>query len=110
MAISLKNGAICPEYYTLRAATMGGHYALRNWELQGSVDNKKWDVLTSHENDAQLESGRDPISWPIQNCSTFYKHFRVATIEKKYQQNTSYYNFFGLGGFEIFGMVRAVDI
>jgi hypothetical protein len=111
MAIDLQtNGAICPNYYTLKPAHVGGEYALRNWELQGSIDRKKWDVLTRHKDDTQLMPGRNPISWPISNCTTFYKHLRVATIEDSHQQNPDFYNFFGLGGIEIFGVVLARDL
>jgi hypothetical protein len=107
MAIDLQtNGAICPNYYTLKPARTGGGYALRNWELQGSIDRKKWDVLTRHKDDTQLMPGKNPISWPISNCTTFYKHLRVATIEGSRQQTPNNYNFFGLSGIEIFGMVQ----
>jgi hypothetical protein len=111
MAIDLQtNGAICPNYYTLKPAHMGSEYTLRNWELQGSIDRKKWDVLTRHKDDTQLILEKDHVSWPISNCTTFYKHLRVATIEGLHQQSPEFYNFFGLSGIEIFGVVRAPDL
>jgi hypothetical protein len=105
----LNNAPICPNHYALSAfGDSGGHgFEIRNWLFQGSNNNQHWTTLRKHENDTSMSCNNDHEnehvgSWKIENCTTFYRYFRIFGVGK---QEHPKYNMLGLGGFEIYGKV-----
>jgi hypothetical protein len=105
VTIGLKdNRPIAPNYFSLRSAEDDGtNFALRNWKLQGSIDNKTWTTLSKHINDTSLSGSGNGNSWPILGCNTYYQYFRIQATG--HQENPGHV-MLGIGGFEIYGYVR----
>jgi hypothetical protein len=99
----MNNRPIIPNYYRLNGASFGGSYALRNWEFQGSQNGLIWTALTKHEDDQQIENGRDnPIAWKIKDYGVAYRYFRIYSTTT--QERGTY--FMSLGAIEIYGRVH----
>jgi hypothetical protein len=65
-----------PTHYKLRVAD-GAEYVLRDWELQGSEDGERWDVLSKHENDTSFSSTYQCRTFELSGVTNVYTHFRV---------------------------------
>eukprot|EP00027_Filamoeba_sp_ATCC50430_P014998 CAMPEP_0168573390 /NCGR_PEP_ID=MMETSP0413-20121227/18504_1 /TAXON_ID=136452 /ORGANISM="Filamoeba nolandi, Strain NC-AS-23-1" /LENGTH=485 /DNA_ID=CAMNT_0008606627 /DNA_START=66 /DNA_END=1523 /DNA_ORIENTATION=- len=98
--------SLVPNYYTLRHGGSTRADALRNWTLQGSNDGKNWIVLRRHVNDVALNAPFATASWPVNNCTQAFRHFRVLQTG----HNSSSKNFLALSGFELYGDLYEKDI
>ena len=99
---------VAPTHYTLQH---GGHYkgdSLRHWDLQGSIDGKKWFLIRRHNNDCSLNSPFALHSWSIElskreeaedEQNFRFRFFRILQTG----HNSSNHNFLMLSGFEIYG-------
>jgi hypothetical protein len=102
--IDLKNNPpIQPTYYALKAPRSGGDYALRNWQLHGSTDDEHWTVLADHKNETVLRNDGRAHAWKIEHAHIPFRYFRLYATGQ--QQNTTY-EMMGVGGFEIYGLVK----
>lgn len=91
---------IIASHYTLRH---GGNYradSLRNWDIQGSEDGWKWEVLHSHRHDNSLSGPFAIASWEFpENNSKRYRYFRCLQLG----HNSSSRNFLVLSNIELYG-------
>ena len=98
ISLEFRDHKICPTAYTLRRSR-NTLQILRNWNLEGSNDGEKWDVLSAHVNDESLDTKNVSNTWEIKKCNEFYKIFRI------YQTNKNSFLLWYLmcTGFEIYG-------
>jgi hypothetical protein len=98
--------SIYPSVYTLRHAEGYNRSALRNWTFEGSQDNKRWYVISRHNNDESLNEPGDTASWSVNaNLGLSFRFFRI--VQQGYNVSGKTY-YLSLSGFEIYGTV--VDV
>jgi hypothetical protein len=88
LSLPAAGGGMVVDYYCLRHGGSGS-CALRNWELQGSVDEQTWVVLRTHEDDEAIGTAAlSTAGWAVERCAggagggagvTFgaFRHFRI---------------------------------
>ena len=75
---------ISPNHYSLRHDNAGGYSCLRNWVLEGKMDDSDtsaWVVLREHVNDASINGAGATCSWPVTNVgmNQSYRYIRIRT-------------------------------
>jgi len=63
--VELKDFTLRPTHYSLKHFVSSDAHALRNWNLQGSIDGKDWQVLKEHKNDTNLNGRGSTCTWII---------------------------------------------
>ena len=87
-------------HYTLRHGGRTKADALRNWDIQGSLDKNEWITLSRHTNDNSINEGFAVQSWKTNVPTHFtFRFFRVLQTG----HNFSHYNFLSLSGIEFYG-------
>eukprot|EP01084_Bolivina_argentea_P261968 442903_1 len=71
--INLKKIKIKLSCYTLM--NYGSNNALKNWNLEGSNDDKSWRIISKHSNEKTLKLN-DVHTWNIKYCD-YYSYFRL---------------------------------
>lgn len=68
---------LCPTYYTLNHGNSSG-YSIGSWSFQGSNDAVTWETLTAHNENGWHTNQYDfAKSWPVNNCKTYFRYFRI---------------------------------
>lgn len=97
---------VYPTAYTLRHSRGYPNSALRNWTFEGSVDNKRYYVISRHVNDVSLSNETTSSSWSVNpNVDIPFRYFRVVQQDVNSNGKTYYLS---LAGFELYGNV--VDV
>ena len=95
---------ICPKYYTLRHGNNYNENFMQNWEFQGSNDCEEWTMIHSGT-DSPFSYAHQLVSWPISDCKTFYRYFRILqksnSINGPGNESGPYMY---IGGFEVYGI------
>merc|ERR1712228_774104 len=97
ISVDLKSIKIRLNYYTLQSAYWIKHM-LRNWNLEGSNDALKWNVIKKHENDHSFSDAQQTCGWTV-DCDEFYSMFRLLVTGP----NSSYYWSISCAGIEFYG-------
>jgi len=95
--------ALFVTHYTLRHGRDNGLSILRNWNLEGSHDGKKWEILRKHENDRGMK-GSYPFytgTWTVEKRVQAMRYFRIHQTGKNSSGRYALY----LSGFEIYGVL-----
>ena len=71
-------------HHTLRHARENGISIIRNWRLEGSLDDRSWKLLKKHENDRGL---KEPFpyytaTWWVDGDLGTFQYFRIFQTEK----------------------------
>ena len=79
---------------------------LRNWRLEGSVDECKWTVLKNHKNDHGLEERKSygtycTCTWAIDGELNAFRYFRIFQTGK---HSSGRFGIF-LSGIELYGVL-----
>lgn len=96
-----QNRSVIVSHYALRH---GGNYradSLRNWDLQGSTDGLRWEVLMSHRHDQSLQGPFAIAHWELPETRKAHRFFRVIQTG----HNASSRNFLVLANIEFYGTV-----
>lgn len=92
--------SLVPSRYVLRHGSKMATNQIRNWVFEGSADNSRFDVLSTHTNDETLRgSGFASASWPVSGTETPYRYFRV----RQTGPNSTGDDFLVLCGIELYG-------
>mmetsp|Transcript_23784 Transcript_23784/g.77492 ORF Transcript_23784/g.77492 Transcript_23784/m.77492 type:complete len:909 (-) Transcript_23784:3055-5781(-) len=76
--------------------------ALTNWELWGSLDGRRWKLLSEHTQDTSLHGAWKHQMWRIENIGE--EKFRFFRVIMTGPSNNGGYSLF-CSGFEIFGRI-----
>ena len=73
---------ISPNYYSLRHGYTSAVCCLRNWVLEGKVDDSAtsaWVVLREHVNDTSINAVGGTCSWPVTNVgdNQCFRYIRI---------------------------------
>ncbi len=87
-----KNRLLSPTHYTFQHGwPCTGTKYMRNWRLEGSLDDAHWVTLRYHRNDNTIcrDSGDGSFgSWPITYSGNGFRYFRVvSTGENSHSSN-----------------------
>jgi len=104
VSVDLRN-ALIPKNYTLRHGANSRMDALRNWVLQGSIDDQSWTDISRHTNDTSLNAEFAIKTWEIKDQITPYRYFRILQIG----HNSGGNNFLALSGIEFYGELHEVS-
>ncbi len=100
---------LSPDHYCLRHGYGRlPYYALRHWELQGSVDGAAWETLQRHDNDTAIDLPMQEADWAIAAAvvgGRFFRHFRVLQTGP----NSNGYHDLSCAGIELYGVLRCVQ-
>uniref|UniRef100_A0A8R1HR92 E3 ubiquitin-protein ligase n=1 Tax=Caenorhabditis japonica TaxID=281687 RepID=A0A8R1HR92_CAEJA len=97
---------LVPTSYTLRHSRGYGRSALRNWNLQGSLDNRHFETVICHVDDRALNEPGSTATWHVaEKGSVAYRYFRIAQNGKNSSGQTHYLS---CSGFEIYGDISDV--
>eukprot|EP00927_Polykrikos_kofoidii_P039994 TRINITY_DN3426_c0_g2_i1.p1 TRINITY_DN3426_c0_g2~~TRINITY_DN3426_c0_g2_i1.p1 ORF type:complete len:886 (+),score=111.73 TRINITY_DN3426_c0_g2_i1:97-2754(+) len=102
ISVDIGEQLFVPTCYVIRNChTAATSCSLRNWELQGSVDEVKWTTLERHVNDTSLTAsapGHTAV-WKLKPGLPASRYFRIFQFGKN-AANSSYC---ALGGMELYG-------
>jgi hypothetical protein len=108
----LHNLPICPNYYALAHTSSGWSGRITTWDLDASNDGVTWTTVRKHKGDQMPDSG----AWPIENCNTFYRYFRIINRGCNTDGPQSFHmgmflfksfnSYIALGAFEIYGATK----
>jgi hypothetical protein len=74
---------------------------LRNWKLEGSINDLDWVVISEHINDKNLKTKKSAsFTWKL-NCDDFFNQFRISLIGPDSNDT----NILSLGGIEFYGIL-----
>ena len=102
ICFEFKNHRIIPKNYTIRSHNNGctGHYNLKSWVIEGSLDSNQWENLSEVENTSVLDGKNFSHTFAIQNQSNReYKFIRIRITDK----NSSGGYQLWMNTFEIYG-------
>ena len=92
-----------PTRYTVRHGRDNGLSVMRNWRLEGSLDNRKWWTLKCHDNDRGFK-GTYPFytgTWAIDGEIRASRYIRIYQTGKNSSGRYSLY----LSGLELYGVL-----
>eukprot|EP01124_Arcella_intermedia_P001915 TRINITY_DN11062_c0_g1_i4.p1 TRINITY_DN11062_c0_g1~~TRINITY_DN11062_c0_g1_i4.p1 ORF type:complete len:370 (+),score=103.93 TRINITY_DN11062_c0_g1_i4:3-1112(+) len=105
--ISFLKHKVTPTYYSYRGDENTNSYTPRNWNFEGSNDGNNWEILRSHTNDTSLQKVAHCVgSWPLQNISKSYQHFRINLTGPNAFNSSDYHLM--IQGFEIYGTLQNI--
>jgi hypothetical protein len=95
---------ISPNHYSLRHGNKYASYFLRNWVLEGKVDDSDtsaWVVLREHVNDTSINAVGGTCSWPVTSVgdNQCFRYIRIRMTGF----NSSNNNCLACGGIEMCG-------
>jgi len=97
---------MCITGVTLRHGLKDESNFLRNWNLEGSADGKRWDVIRTHTEDLSLSGkGFPSASWDIES-KVFYRCFRIFQTGPNSDGNDS----LALSGLELYGTLYELHV
>jgi len=102
VCFDLKGHKLRPKCYTIRDST-GESRQLRNWVLEGSNDNLKWDIIREHKNDPKLTSGMCS-SWSLETHMA-YGYLRIRVTGK---DSTGISFYLCCSGIEFYGTLETI--
>jgi hypothetical protein len=112
------NFAVQPNYYTFRYGSGGNGCCPRNWLLQGAetikdeyapVDAEEWTTLSSHKNDATLNSSHATLTVALHGDES-YRYFRIIqTGPTSFTGGSGWKDVLVASGFEIYGILTVKE-
>ena len=94
---------MCPTKYSLRHGMGWGKYAVRNWTLQGSLDEKNWVDISVHLKDETISQSFGVGTWEVnRGGERAFRYFRILETGV----NSSGNFVLALSGFELFGTLQ----
>jgi hypothetical protein len=95
---------ISPNYYSLRHGLRNTNSCLRNWVLEGKVDDSDtsaWVVLREHVNDTSINAVGGTCSWPVINVgeNQCFRYIRIRMTGV----TSNGTNYLACGGIELYG-------
>ena len=92
---------VWPVAYSLRHGYSSNSHYLRDWVLEGSLDEWNWTVLSKHSNDKHLNGGYATHTWDVtQACPpSGFRYLRVRQVGRNSSNSQDLY----LSGFEVYG-------
>jgi hypothetical protein len=104
--VDFKTRRIRPHHYSLRHGGLHNTDFLRSWDLQGSNDGERWNLLRKHTADSSLSKPFGVCSWDIPHSHRSFRYFRVIQTG----HNSSRHNFLALSGIEFYGEIREGNV
>ena len=93
VCFDFKDKSIQLSEYTIKTFNGGeNHDHLRNWVVEVSNDNEKWEIVDRHENDSTLRGRNIIATFKAKETSNFYRFVRIRQTGKSW--NDSYYFIF----------------
>ena len=97
--------SVRPERYAL-AQPKGLPGYMRFWQLEGSVNNLQWDILSRHNNDSSVNSHCRDSVWNLRPLN-FYRYIRLVMDPRGNSEGSSVLTFVG---FEVYGEMLTPDV
>lgn len=101
ISFDFRNRRIVPTEYTIKSGPWkeNGHH-LKNWVLEGSVDNESWKIIDEEKDSSFLNGKHLYHTFKIENnCSDKFRFIRIHSTGLNWNNN----NYLSLDSFEIFG-------
>lgn len=101
-SFELKRAFLSITSYSIRSPNHGGNYwvHLKNWNLIGSIDGRKWDILDIQENANELNGEFLTHNFNCTyNYGNLYRFFKIEQTGFGFMERYG----FGMKNFELFG-------
>lgn len=97
--------SVIPTAYTLRHGFNKARDGIRNWVLEGSIDQEFYDILRCHSDDKHLGNAPfDTHTWSLQNPrGQKYRYLRLRQIGKGAGDEPKFKHQFTISGVEFYG-------
>mgnify|MGYP001127010220 FL=1 len=59
----------------------------RNWVVEGSNDNQKWEIIDEHSNDSKLNGFDNKVAFYTKQENNFYRYIRIRQTGVSWQNN-----------------------
>jgi len=104
VAVDLQRWQLRPTHYSLRAGpSTEDHFALCNWQFQGSIDGVDWTLLCHHAQRHGEAFAGDwrTLTWPVEPSASTqaFRHFRVVCLDNVH---------LSFAGLELYGVLEAL--
>eukprot|EP01084_Bolivina_argentea_P142515 250369_1 len=96
------NLLIKPTHYTIDHCDKLDFEMMKNWNLEGSIDGIKWNVIYKHENDEWIDKSKFAKTWKL-NTDNYYNKFRIIITDKS---DTKYRSSLRIRRIEFYGHVK----
>ena len=103
--IEFRNCIIYSKSYTIQSSGGGLNslYHIKSWDIKGSIDGKRWDIIDSHFDSQEMNLGSATKNFKLKEG--LYRYFKLEQTQKGF---TGVYGF-SIRQLEIFGMVFESD-
>ena len=79
-----------PSHYSLKSYSVGsGNYNIQNWNIEGSNDLNKWEILDNRRNEKCLDEN-DANTFKITKSNVFYRYLRIHQTGPNTRSNNDY--------------------
>jgi len=95
-----KNYSVKPTGYCFAHAADSVTF-LRNWNLEGSTDQRQWKVISAHQDDTSLNKKDVFVYWDVK-CEEYFRFIRMRITGETAQQNL----YLVANGFELYGTLK----
>lgn len=105
LCFDFKERKVMPTHYSLKSlASSKQYYNIQSWNIEGSNDGTKWEVLDSRQNEKSLDDKDASNTFEITNSSDFYRYLRIHQTGPNTYKNTDYR--FIIRSIEYFGIIQ----
>jgi len=98
VCIDFKGMRVRASHYTLRHYSSWDTECLRNWQLEGSDDGARWELLRRHKYDTSLNGKGATHTWDLPSTQPF-RMFRLMLTGP----NSNRHHYLACSGFELYG-------
>eukprot|EP01083_Nonionella_stella_P224105 798025_1 len=102
-SINLKKRYVLVTHYALRHYSSWDTEALRNWVLEGTNDDKIYNVIVTHRNDETLSRKGAIGVWKLNAKGARYRKFRI----RQTGPNSNNHSYLSCSGIELYGQIFA---
>ena len=105
LCFDFKERKVMPTHYSLKSfASSKQYHNIQSWNIEGSNDGTKWEVLDSRQNEKSLDDKDASNTFEITNSSDFYRYLRIHQTGPNTYKNTDYR--FIIRSIEYFGIIQ----
>ena len=104
LCLDFKDKKVNPSHYSLKSYP-GGNVNIINWNIEGSNDGEKWEILDSQRDSSALTSSNAEVTFEMKNKPHNDEYYRYLRIHQTGQNNNNDYRMI-ISSIEYFGSIK----
>ena len=104
LCLDFKDKKVNPSHYSLKSYP-SGNYNIINWNIEGSNNGEKWEILDSQRDSSALTSSNAEVTFEMKNKPHNDEYYRYLRIHQTGQNNCNDYRMI-ISSIEYFGSIK----